>query len=83
MIVFSEDPRRWGLRSRLIKTVEVQADGRYAITGLPAGRYFIIGVAELEENAWLDPDVLSRLQATATPLGLADGQRLTLTLVRR
>jgi len=83
MIVFSQDPRRWGLRSRLIKTVEVQADGRYSIAGLPAGRYFIIGVDELDENAWLDPEVLSRLQATATPLGLAEGQGLTLTLVRR
>jgi hypothetical protein len=83
MVVFSEDPRRWGVRSRLIKTVEVGADGRYAVTGLVAGRYFIIGVGALEDWAWFDPEVLNRLLATATPITLADSQRVTLTLVRR
>ena len=53
------------------------------VTGLVAGRYFIIGVAGLEDGAWFDPDVLSRLLATATPITLADSQRVTLTLVRR
>jgi len=83
IVVFSEDSRRWGIRSRMIRTVEVLADGRYNVTGLLAGRYFIAGVDELDDLAWFDPEVLSRLQATAIPLTLTEGQKVTLTLVRR
>jgi hypothetical protein len=83
MVVFSDDPRRWGIRSRVNRTVEVQADGRYAIAGLLAGRYYIVGVEDLDDLAWFDPEVLSRLQATATPITLSEGQRVTLSLVRR
>jgi len=83
VVVFSQDARRWGLRSRLIQTGEAQPDGRYSVGGLLAGRYFLIGVEDLEDVSWNDPEVLSRLQATAIPLTLTEGQKLTLTLVRR
>jgi hypothetical protein len=83
VVVFSQDTRRWGLRSRLIQTAEVLPDGRYSIGGLLAGRYFLIGVEDAEDVSWNDPEVLSRLQATAIPLTLTEGQKLTLTLVRR
>jgi hypothetical protein len=80
VVVFTDDPRRWGFRSRGIRTVEVQADGAYTIVGLLPGKYFIVAVDELDEGAWNDPEVLARLQPMAAPIVVAEGQSLTVAL---
>jgi hypothetical protein len=83
VVVFGEDPRRWGVWSRTIKTVEVLADGRYAIAGLVPGKYLIVAVDDLDDGAWNDPEVLGRLQATAAPLVVTEGQKITVALKLR
>ena len=76
MIVFSDDPRRWGARSRFIKTTEVGAAGGYRITGLLPGSYKVVCVDFLDEGAWEDPDVLARLAPMATSITVAASERL-------
>jgi hypothetical protein len=78
VVVFTEDSRRWGARSRFIRTAEVNAAGRYTISGLLPGKYFIAAVDALDDGAWEDPDVLARLQTTAAPIVVTSTERLTL-----
>jgi hypothetical protein len=80
VVVFGADPKRWGLRSRTIRSVQVHADGRYEIAGLLPGNYFIVAVDDLDDGAWNDPDVLARLQPAAAALSVTDGQRFTVAL---
>jgi hypothetical protein len=77
-VVFSEDARRWGARSRFIRTVEANAAGRYVVTGLLPGKYLVVAVDALDDGAWEDPDVLARLQSGAAPVTIAGTERLTL-----
>jgi Carboxypeptidase regulatory-like domain len=77
MIVFTDDPRRWGARSRFIKTTEVNAAGRYRVTGLLPGTYKVVCVDFLDDGAWEDPEVLARLAPIATSITVTGTERLT------
>jgi len=77
MIVFSDDARRWGARSRFIKTTEVSATGRYRVTGLLPGTYKVACVDFLDDGAWEDPEVLTRLAPIATSITVTGTERLT------
>ena len=77
MIVFSDEARRWGARSRFIKTTEVGATGRYRVTGLLPGTYKVVCVDFLDDGAWEDPDVLARLAPVATSITVTGTERVT------
>ena len=81
VVVFADDERTWGFRSRLIKAAESGADGRYSIEGLLDGRYHVVAVPYLEEGSWLDAGVLRRLQPMASPVAIAEAAKLTRDLV--
>jgi hypothetical protein len=66
VVVFSNDARTWGARSRFIATGEVGAAGRYLLHGLLPGKYVVAVVSDLPDGAWEDPEWLARLQPTAT-----------------
>ena len=72
VVAFAADESAWGFRSRVIKTAESGAGGRYAIDGLLPGKYYVVAVPYLEEGAWMDADVLRRLQPGVEPVALAD-----------
>jgi hypothetical protein len=72
VVAFAADERAWGYRSRVIKTAESGAAGRYAIEGLLPGRYHVVAVPYLEEGAWMDADVLRGLLPAVEPVALAD-----------
>ena len=81
VVVFGVDERAWGFRSRLIKSTESGADGRYTIDGLLDGKYHIVAIPHLEEGSWMDAGVLRRLQPMALPLAMAEAKKLTMDLV--
>jgi hypothetical protein len=76
--VFPENVRSWTARSRFIKSVELGADGRYAIKGLLPGKYLVAVSDVLDDGAWEDPDVLARLRPAAAPIGVTAGVPVTL-----
>jgi hypothetical protein len=80
VVVFPQDARRWGARSRFIRTVETTASGRYGIGGLLPGKYLAAAVDLLDDGAWEDPDVLGRLQSRATAFAITGQERVTLDL---
>ncbi len=80
IVVFGRDAQSWGWRSRFIKSAESTADGHYVVKGLLPGEYFVIATDYLEEGAWMDPDVLPRLQSLASTVTVGAGQPATLML---
>jgi hypothetical protein len=82
VVVFADDPRLWSARSRFIKTVEAGADGRYSVSGLLPGKYFVVAVDSLDDGTWEDPDVLARLQPFASPIVVSGPETQTRDLKR-
>ena len=80
VVIFGQQPAQWGPHSRVVKTAETDLDGRFQMTGLLPGKYFAIAVAYLDDGAWLDGEVLTRLATSATPVTIAAGAH-TLSLV--
>lgn len=77
VIVFPADSARWVLPSRFVKSAAADAQGRFRITGLPAGSgYLIAAVDGLEDGEGDDPDFLVRVRDLATPFDLAEGERI-------
>jgi len=85
VIVYSNDGQHWmNLQNRRVTFARViSADGTFSVNGLPEGRYLAIAVAEFDRGQWADPDNLEKLRALATPFSLLDGEKRSLTLVRR
>ena len=58
VIVFADEPEKWGPHSRFIESARPDQQGRFTIRGLPPGRYVAIAVGYLEPGEERDPDVL-------------------------
>jgi hypothetical protein len=81
IVAFGADERTWGWRTRMVKSVESDDQGRYSIDGLLDGKYHVVAVPFLEEGSWLDATILSRLVPTTPPLTLSGAATLTANLV--
>jgi hypothetical protein len=80
VIVFADDPAKWGPHSRFINSARPDQDGRFTIRGLPPGRYVAIAVGYLEPGEERDPDLLETWRRTATPFTLSEGKTHVLEL---
>ncbi len=80
VIVFADDPGKWGPHSRFIQSARPDQQGRFKIQGLPPGRYLAIAVGYLEPGEERDPDVLEAWRKGATPFTLSEGQTHALDL---
>ena len=74
VVVFSEDARTWFHHSRRVAAVQLNNEGRYAVSNLPAGSYFLAVSSDLENNEWFDPARLSELRATASRVTVTENQ---------
>lgn len=82
VIVFSEDSRLWTVpRSRHVALGRVDASGAFRIGPLPAGRYFVAALADLNSADWADPRELARLQGAATMTTLMAGENQPVRLL--
>jgi protocatechuate 3,4-dioxygenase beta subunit len=80
VIVFADDPGKWGPRSRFIESARPDQQGRFTIRGLPPGRYLAIAVGYLEPGEERDPDLLEAWRQGATPITLSEGETHALDL---
>ncbi len=81
VVVFPQNPEKWGHRSRYIRLVEADANGNFAIVGLPPGeQYLAFATDYLDNGEHLDPEFLNAIVNLATPFTLGDGERRSLEL---
>lgn len=73
VIVFSEDPARWGFASRYVRSARPSQDGRYSLRGMPPHDYLLAVVKDIEPGQWQDPEFLESLRAQAIRVSLNEG----------
>ncbi len=87
-IVFPVDRDQWFIGSPRVKTAGPGAGGRFAVTSLPPGEYWVAAVDSIEGDSvsgdWQSPDLLNRLPTGARRVIAGEGQRVSteLRLVR-
>jgi hypothetical protein len=72
-IVFAQDKEKWTGNSRYQSAGRPDQDGRFKISGLPPGEYYVIAVDRLESGQSGDPDFLEGVRSKATSLSLREG----------
>ena len=80
VIVFADDPAKWGPHSRFINSARPDQHGRFTIDGLPPGKYVAIAVGYLEPGEERDPDLLQEWRARGTSFTLSEGETHALDL---
>jgi hypothetical protein len=80
VVVFADDPEKWGPRSRFIESARPDQKGRFKIRGLPPGRYAAIAVAYLEPGEEHDPDLLAAWRKDAERFTLSEAEAHELDL---
>jgi hypothetical protein len=69
VMAFPVERERWshyGFNPTRLRSVLTTGDGRYLLTGLPVGEYFLLAVPPAQERAWIDPAFLATHAARAT-----------------
>lgn len=85
VLIFPVDRGLWshvGPTARRFRTARAADGGRYTLSGLPEGDYYIVAAPEDRLTDWLHPQVLETLAATAGRIQLRDGEQRTLDLTR-
>jgi hypothetical protein len=79
-IVFAQEKEKWTGNTRYQGSGRPDQDGRFKITGLPPGEYYIIAVDRVEPGQQGDPDFLESVRSRATSLSLNEGETKTVDL---
>jgi protocatechuate 3,4-dioxygenase beta subunit len=81
VIVFARDREKWTLpQTRYIRPGQPDQDGRFKVTGLPAGDYYAIALDYVDFGDMNDPEFLDRIKDRATAFTLDDGGTKVLDL---
>ena len=80
VIVFADDPERWGSHSRFVESSRLDQQGRFTMRGLPPGKYVAIAVGYLEPGEERDPDLLREWRDRGSRFTLSEGETRTLDL---
>jgi hypothetical protein len=81
VVVFPEDRDKWTPSSRYMRTSRPDQDGRFKVSGLPPGAYYIIALDYLDTSGdWNDPEALDRLKSKAATFSVNEGETKTLDL---
>lgn len=76
VLVFSQDRGLWTSPRRFSGATRIASDGKYRISGLPPGNYFLAVVTDIDPLQATDPIFLEQLMTGAVPIKLADGQKV-------
>lgn len=78
VIVFPQDRQSW--TADAVRVTAPDAQGRFAISGIPAGAY-LVATRPLRARERIDAQMLRLLSATATPVKVTGGLAVHLTLL--
>ena len=74
VLVFSADRALWS-STRRVRTARTSAEGRYRLTALPPGEYYLVTVADLAQFDWKDPAILDQLTGAGMKFTIAEGEK--------
>lgn len=77
LVIFSADRAHWTAGSRRVQYVQPATNGSYLFAGLPAGKYYLAAVTELDTRELASAAFLESLVGSAISVTLADGERKT------
>jgi hypothetical protein len=77
ILVFSTDRTYWTLGSRRIQQAHPASDGKYVLSGLPPGEYFVCAVTDFTSNQLYEPAFLESIVPGAFKIALGDGEKKT------
>ena len=81
VVVFARDREKWTLpQTRYIRPGQPDQEGRFKVTGLPAGEYYAIALDYVDFGEMNDPEFLDRIKDRATVFTLDDGGTKVLDL---
>lgn len=80
VVLFAEDPALWTVASRFVRSTRPGADGRFAITGLPAGTYLAVVREFVADGEWESREFLDAARESALRVTLANGGSALLEL---
>jgi len=80
VVFFSQDREKWQPPNRYFRAARPDQDGRFKLSGLPAGEYYTIATDSIDPNEASDPEVLERISGRATSFSLNDGETKVLDL---
>jgi hypothetical protein len=75
VMAFPTDRASWTTTSRrMVPAVQPATDGRFRLTGLPAGEYYLAVVTEVDSDEATDPRFLETLVSMSLRLTLGEGE---------
>jgi large repetitive protein len=80
VVIFAEDRQHWRFPSRHVRTTRPDQNGRYAVRGLPRGRYRAVALDYLEQGEETSHEYLETLVRHGTPFVLEEGESRQLDL---
>ncbi|HUL73456.1 MAG TPA: carboxypeptidase-like regulatory domain-containing protein [Vicinamibacterales bacterium] len=76
ILVFSTNRAHWTSGSRRTpQPIQPASDGRFKVTGLAAGEYFLAAVTDMDPQDWGDPVFMEQVAAAAIKVTLGDGEK--------
>jgi hypothetical protein len=80
ILVFTTDQSLWRAGSRRVRSARPAQTGRFLVSDLPGGEYFVAALTDLDPADLGDPAFLGSLVPGAVRVTLADGVRMTQSL---
>jgi hypothetical protein len=81
VLVFATEPTKWTVPSRFVKMTRTDLQGRFSINGLPPSNYLAIASDDVDDDDYLDAEILLRLRNRATPVSVVEGSTASLKLM--
>lgn len=80
VVVFAQDRDKWVPGSRYLRSGRPDQDGRFKLSALPPGEYYVIALDYLDQDAWTEPEYLERVRTRATSVSINEGETKTVDL---
>ena len=77
IIVFATERAYWTPGSRRVQTARPSSDGKFKVSGLPAGEYYVCAVTAVDRTEVYDPAFLEPLVPVSFKITIADGEKKT------
>ena len=78
MILFAADRAHWYQGSRRLRQpVRPASSGRFSVSGLAPGEYYLAALTDFDPNDWYDPEFLEQVVPGAIKVTLTAGERKT------